>query len=64
MEEIEENDFSLNISRYVSTSKSEEPVNLSQVNAELVDLAGKITRATKKHNKFLAELGLPGLPLE
>ena len=64
MEEIEENDFNLNISRYVSTSKPEEPVDLSQVNAELVDLAGKITRATKKHNEFLTELGLPGLPLE
>jgi len=62
MEEIEENDFNLNISRYVSTVKPEEPVDLAQVHAELSDLAGKIFEATRKHNSFLEELGLPKLP--
>jgi len=62
MEEIEENDFNLNISRYVSTAKPEEPVDLTQVHAELTDLASKIGNTTRKHNEFLKELGLPELP--
>ena len=63
MEEIEENDFNLNISRYVSTAKPEEPVDLKQVNEELVNLAKNIHEATKKHNQFLKELGLAELPM-
>ncbi len=63
LEEIEEeHDFNLNISRYVSTAKPEEPVDLAQVHTELTDLAGKISEATRKHNEFLKELGLPELP--
>ena len=62
MEEIEENGFNLNISRYVSTAKPEPPVDLAQVHTELIDLAGQISEATRKHNEFLRELGLPELP--
>ena len=62
MEEIEENGFNLNISRYVSTAKPEPPVDLAQVHTELTDLAGQISEATRKHNEFLRELGLPELP--
>ncbi len=61
MEEIKENDFNLNISRYVSTAKPEEPVDMAQVHIELTDLAGKISEATRKHNEFLNALGLPAL---
>ncbi len=62
MKEIEENDFNLNISRYVSTAMPEEPVGLDQVHKELTELTEKISEATRKHNEFLKELGLPGLP--
>ncbi len=62
MEEIERNDFNLNISRYVSTAESEEDVALAAVRAELVSLDKQIKSATEKHNKFLKELGLPLLP--
>ena len=62
MEEIEENGFNLNISRYVSTAKPEAPVDLAQVHTELTDLVGEISEATQKHNEFLRELGLPELP--
>ena len=62
MEEIEQNDFNLNISRYVSTAETEEEIDLAAVNAELVSLEEKIDAATKKHNEFLKELGLPLLP--
>lgn len=62
MEEIEGNDYNLNISRYISTDRPEEPIDLQEVNAELVDLENKIVEATKKHNGFLKELGLAPLP--
>jgi len=62
MEEIEQNDFNLNISRYVSTAQAEEEVVLQAVNTELVTLARNIEKARDKHNAFLKELGLPPLP--
>ncbi len=62
MEEIEENDYNLNISRYVSTAKPEPRVDLIATNKELIDLEETIVSATAKHNRFLKELGLPLLP--
>jgi len=62
MEEIAGNDFNLNISRYVSTAVGEEEMDLGAVNAELVSLERRIEVATRKHNEFLKELGLPLLP--
>jgi len=59
MDEIEKNEFNLNISRYVSTSLDEEIVDLKEVNTKLVDLDKEITKARETHNKFLNELGLP-----
>lgn len=62
MSEIEANDYNLNISRYVSTSVAEAEINLGDVNSTLVEVEKKIEAATKKHNEFLKELGLPPLP--
>ncbi len=62
MEEIEENEFNLNISRYVSTAKPEEPVDLQAAHAEMVGLEKDIVKAARKHNQYLGELGLPALP--
>ena len=62
MEEIEQNDFNLNISRYVSTAEAEEEIDLASVHAELVALEQKRKAALDKHNAFLRELGLPPLP--
>jgi type I restriction enzyme M protein len=62
MDEIEKNDFNLNISRYVSTAKPEEKVDLQRVNTELIELERSIQGATARHNAFLKELGLPELP--
>lgn len=61
MKEIENNDYNLNISRYVSTARPEEQIDLQVVNAELVNLEKNIVSATDKHNGFLEELGLPVL---
>ncbi|MDR3413285.1 MAG: type I restriction-modification system subunit M [Formivibrio sp.] len=62
MDEIEANDFNLNISRYVSTAKDEVAIDLSATHKELVKIEGEILAATAKHNVFLKELGLPVLP--
>jgi type I restriction enzyme M protein len=62
MADIEQNDFNLNISRYISTAKAEAQIDLQAVNAELVALQQKIVANTSRHNGFLEELGLPPLP--
>ncbi len=59
MEEVERNDFNLNISRYVSISEDEETIDLKKVNDQLVDIGKKVKEAADKHNQFLEELGLP-----
>lgn len=64
LSEIEKNDFNLNISRYVSTAKPEEPVDLLMVNRSLVEIEKDIKQSTAKHNVFLKELGLPLLPFD
>ena len=61
MEEIEENGYNLNISRYVSIAKEEEKIDLHAVNEQLIRIEEKIKEAREKHNKFLEELGLPSI---
>ena len=62
MDEIEANDFSLNISRYVSTAKDEVAIDLSATHKELVEIEQQVREATAKHNEYLRELGLSPLP--
>ena len=62
MEEIETNNYNLNISRYVSTAKSEVIIDLQAVNATLTELEKQATKAADTHNNFLKELGLSCLP--
>ena len=64
MAKIKENNFNLNISRYVSTAQAEKNIDLKKVNLELINLEAKIIRATQVHNQFLKELGLPLIPNE
>lgn len=59
MEEIEKNDYNLNISRYVSTAKAEPEIDLTDVNEKLADIEKRIEEAAKTHNGYLKELGLP-----
>lgn len=62
MDEIIENDYNLNITRYVSTAKPEPKIDLTATHTQLVDIEKDIQTATQKHNKFLKELGLLPLP--
>ncbi len=59
MQEIEKNDFNLNISRYVSTAESEAEIDLAEVHKNLSDINKRIAEATKLHNSFLEQLKLP-----
>ena len=63
MDEIEANDFNLNISRYVSTAKEDVMIDLSATHGELVEIEKRIRESTMKHNMFLKELGLSPLPV-
>lgn len=62
MQEIIDNDYNLNISRYVSTAEAEKEVDLVAVHAELVQIEQDLAEAKARHNVFLAELGLAALP--
>lgn len=62
MDEIRENDYNLNISRYVSTAEPEQPVDLSATRRELNAIEQRINEAKDRHNQFLRELGLDSLP--
>jgi len=62
MKEIEDNDFNLNISRYISTAEAEAEIDLAATHAELVEIESAVSKARTKHNEFLKQLGLPPLP--
>ncbi|MEO5930137.1 MAG: type I restriction-modification system subunit M [Candidatus Kapaibacterium sp.] len=62
MDEIEANDFNLNITRYISTAEQEVEIDLSATHTELVEIEKQVRESTAKHNAFLKELGLPPLP--
>lgn len=59
MEEIEKNDYNLNITRYVSTALPEPEIDLAAVHAQLTDIEKRIREASDKHNQYLKELNLP-----
>ncbi len=59
LQEIKENEYNLNITRYVNLSKEEERIDLLAVNRGLKKIDEQIENARNRHNVFLKELGLP-----
>ena len=55
-EEIKENDFNLNIPRYVDATEKELPVRLSDVNAELKELNAGISETSGELKAMLGKL--------
>jgi type I restriction enzyme M protein len=53
MQEIAENDYNLNISRYVSTAQAEAEIDLAATHAKLVEIEKTLAGATARHNGFL-----------
>ena len=58
MEEIRENDFNLNIPRYVDTFEEEEPIDLDEVCDELQQIAIDMEEVDKEIKKYCDELGI------
>lgn len=52
-EEIRENDFNLNIPRYVDTFEEEEPVDMKAVAAEIRELEDELEEVQKEMKKYL-----------
>jgi len=61
MEEIKENDYNLNIPRYVDTFEEEEEIDLDAVQVELEKIDEEDKKVTEELNKYLRELGLKEL---
>jgi type I restriction enzyme M protein len=58
LSEVEENDFNLNIPRYVDTFEEEEPVDLAEVSEKLVALEKESGETDKVIAGFCEELGI------
>jgi type I restriction enzyme M protein len=60
LKEIEENDFNLNIPRYVDTFEAEAEIDIGVVQAEIEQLEDDLAKVRKKMAKYLKELGVTG----
>lgn len=57
-EEIKENDYNLNIPRYVDTFEEEEPIDIEEVSKEIVNLNKEIEKTEKEFLSMLDELAV------
>lgn len=57
LEEIQENEYNLNIPRYVDTFEEEEPVDIEATQGEIKELKSKISDVEQEMEKYLLELG-------
>ncbi|MGP9510854.1 type I restriction-modification system subunit M [Halomonas sp. AOP42-C1-46] len=57
LEEIQENDFNLNIPRYVDTFEEEEEIDLMAVQAERKEIEAEIAKLNEQMDSYLKELG-------
>jgi type I restriction enzyme M protein len=55
--EIQENDFNLNIPRYVDTFEEEEEIDLMAVQAERMEIEAEIAKLNEQMDGYLKELG-------
>lgn len=55
--EIEENDFNLNIPRYVDTFEPEPEIDMAEVQKDITRLSAVLTEVEAKMNTYLEELG-------
>jgi type I restriction enzyme M protein len=58
LEEIEENEFNLNIPRYVDTFEEEEEIDLEEVANEIIEIDKQMIEVDKEIKKFCEELGI------
>lgn len=58
LDEIKDNDYNLNIPRYVDTFEEEEPIDLDLVQRQLSDIDKEIVNVEAEINEYLKELGV------
>jgi len=58
LEEIQENDYNLNIPRYVDTFEEEEPVDIEATKQKITQIEDELVDVKKQMQKYLQELGL------
>ena len=58
LQEVAENDYNLNIPRYVDTFEEEEPIDIHAVMEEIKELEAKRADLDKEIEGYLKELGL------
>ena len=58
LEEIQENDYNLNIPRYVDTFEEEEPVDIEATKKKIVEIEKELSEVKKQMKSYLEELGL------
>lgn len=56
-EEVKENEYNLNIPRYVDTFEEEEEIDILAVQKEIAQLEGELAQVRVKMNEYLKELG-------
>ncbi len=56
-QEIEENEFNLNIPRYVDTFEEEEDIDIAAAQKEIEQIEADLAETQKKMNRYLKELG-------
>lgn len=57
-QQIADNDYNLNIPRYVDTFEEEAEIDLGAVKAEITQLEGELVTVRQKMDRYLKELGL------
>ena len=57
-DEIKENDFNLNIPRYVDTFEEEAPVDIEEVQKNIAGIESELAQVQAQMKKYLEELGL------
>jgi type I restriction enzyme M protein len=58
IEEIKENDYNLNIPRYVDTFEEEEPVDMEAVKQNIANIKQELQEVEAQMEKYLKDLGL------
>lgn len=58
LKEIKENDYNLNIPRYVDTFEKEEPIDLAKVSRKLKEIDTELGSVNNQISQFCAELGI------
>ena len=58
LDEIRENDYNLNIPRYVDTFEEEDPVDIQAVKKNIADIETELAQVQEQMKKYIDELGL------